>query len=350
MKEQEKELRRAPRVICDLWVTIAGVHDAPVRLLGDISLVGVFFEVDHNVGVPGSLQSLRLETVDRRFSAEVMARIVRTITLDDVSRAEPRFGIAFEFMPDTVARFTALQELVSAVLRELVEEPIELESSDLPHAAIFLPRISRMELEANWPVRIGELVQVVFRTPGAQSRIPFEGRVVASNRISSPKEEPAYAVEVELSPPGVRVASNLPAAASSISESVDLIFNVLVDEAEAKKRERSERKEHLVGLLSRISVTSLFSLFELERVSGEMRLMRGDERLHVYVRDGAIIDAVRSDDVTGRDALRGIMTWRDGAFDFTPMEIDREDRLGLTTTSLLLDLAREHDEAMEESR
>jgi hypothetical protein len=348
LKEQEKELRRAPRVICDLWVTIAGVHHTPVRLIGDISLVGVFFEVDHNVGAAGSLQWLRLETIDRRFTAEVMARIIRSITLDDVAQSEPRFGIAFEFMPDTVARFTALQELVSAVLREVVEEPVELESSDLPHAALFHPRISRMHLETNWPVRIGEIVQVVFRSPATQTRIPFEGQAVSVTRIASPTEETAYAVDVELSGPGVRMASNLPAAASTISESVDLIFNVLLDEAEVKKRERSERKEHLVGLLSRISVTSLFSLFELERVSGEMRLMRGDEKLHVYVRDGAIIDAVRSDDVAGREALRGIMNWQDGAFDFTPMEIERDDRIGLGTTMLLLDLAREHDEAAHE--
>jgi hypothetical protein len=339
------ELRRAPRVICDLWAMIAGVHEAPIRLTGDISLTGIFFELDRDVGAAGSLQWMKLETLDHRFGVEVMARIIRSLRDDDVEEPGPRFGLAFEFMPDTAARFTALQELVSAIVREVPVEPEPLESSDLPRAAVFHPRVSRLTLEANWPVRIGEIVQVVFRSPGTETRIPFEGQVIAVERASGPKDPPAYAVDVELSPPGVRILSKTPSSHSSISESVDIIFNALVEDAESHKKERSERKEHLVGLLSRISVTSLLSLFELERVTGQMRLVGTDQKLTLYVREGEIIDAVTSDGIEGREALRGVLQWQDGSFDFTPMEIDREDRIGMPMTMLLLELARELDES-----
>jgi hypothetical protein len=54
---------------------------------------------------------------------------------------------------------------------------------------------------------------------------------------------------------------------------------------------------------------------------------------------------MRSDSsAIGREALRGITSWREGAFDFTYQDIDRPDRIGRSTTALLLDLAREEDE------
>jgi hypothetical protein len=342
----EQDLRRAPRVVSDLLVHVAGVDDHPVQRRCDVSLTGIFFELDRQVGGAGSVQWMRLATLDRRHTVEIMGRIIRTMSMDDVAQPEARFGIAFEFMPDSSARYNALQELVRAVLRDAAarEAQAAVESRDLPKAAVFHPRISRMHLEANWPVRSGEIVQVVFRSPGTQTRIPFEGQVTAVERTMG-LSSPSFLVEVELSAPGVR-APGSSQSSSSISESVDLIFNVLLDEAgEKKKKEPSQRKEHLVGLLSRINITSLFALFEMERVSGEMRLTHEDKKVYIYVREGAIVDARRTDtNAGGREALRGITSWKEGAFDFTYQDVDRADRIGTSTTALLLDLAREEDE------
>ncbi len=125
---------------------------------------------------------------------------------------------------------------------------------------------------------------------------------------------------------------------------------MLLDSGDPEEPPRPSRKEHLVGLLSRIGIASLFSLFDLERVSGEMRLALGDRRIRVYVRDGRVIDAVRAgSNGTAREALRGVIEAKDGTFDFTPMDIDRPDRIGLSTTGLLLELAREHDEGSDDS-
>ncbi len=219
---QGMELRRAPRVSCDLWVAISGVDAAPVRRRGDISLTGLFIEVDRPVGVAGSLQWLKLWSPDQRFSAEVMGRIIRSITLDDVMDIEPRLGVAFDFMPDSAARFTALQNLVGAILHQQASlSTEEVESRDLPRAAVFLPKISRMRVEANWPVRIGEIVQVVFRSPGTHTRIPFEGQVVAVERTAVPAGPPSYHVDVSLSPAGQRSEAEASGAQTSISDSVD---------------------------------------------------------------------------------------------------------------------------------
>jgi hypothetical protein len=325
---------------------VAGVDTAPVERHGDISLTGIFFELEREVGAAGSVQWLRLTSLDRRHTVEVLARVIRSITLDDLAQPEPRFGVAFEFMPDSAERFASLQNLVGSLLHQAATEQAaaEIDTHDLPRAAVFHPRITRMYLEANWPVRTGEIVQVVFRSPGTKTRIPFEGQVVAVQRAATAPGTSAYDVEVELRPPGVRAGSQ--STHGTISESVDLIFNVLLDEASEKRKSPASRKEHLVGLLSRISITSLLSLFDLERVSGHLRVKRGDQRIHIYVREGQIVDAVRDGSTAlARDVLRSVVMSREGTFDFTPQEIDRPDRIGLGTTALMLELAREHDES-----
>jgi hypothetical protein len=103
---------------------------------------------------------MRLSTMDRRATVEIMGRIIRSISMDDVAQPGARFGVAFEFMPDSSARYSALQELMRAVLKEAAasEARASLESRDLPKAAVFHPRINRMSLEANWPVRLNEIV------------------------------------------------------------------------------------------------------------------------------------------------------------------------------------------------
>jgi len=67
----------------------------------------------------------------------------------------------------------------------------------------------------------------------------------------------------------------------------------------------------------------------------------------VFVREGAIIDLEprQSSEVTARDTASRVFRWEVGSFEFEVGPVEREDKIGMSITALLLDLARESDEA-----
>lgn len=363
---------------------VAGVDVESELRRGDLSATGIYFELDEPCGVVGSVQRLRLESPDRQCQVVVMARIVRIIMIDDVERETLRSGIAMEFMAETLEKYAALQGLVDHALRMSRAE----QSADLAHRAsasaalraaspggtaahaaaqglglseaavrsppAFQHRVKRMTLETTWPVKLGEAVQLVFRSAGTRSRIPFEG-VVRDVRDApcSSAADVRYVVDVQLQPPGTRLPSFRQYSATeqpSITDSVDLIFADILGQgaqAAANGERRRPRREHLVGVLSRIRLSSLLMLFEMERTSGEMRVSGADgDRVHLFLSAGQIVDV----ETDGRarpawELLREVLRWKDGTFDFSMGNVDRPDRIGISTAALLLDFARLDDEA-----
>jgi len=192
------------------------------------------------------------------------------------------------------------------------------------------------------PARSGEMLQIYFRSQ--LSRPPVKGRVI---EVTRPQSDGPYRLEIELvdkvsERPGMRSSvGRRNGSRSSIAEAVDLLFRDLIAEPTP-----AEQVEHLQGLLSRIQLPSLLSLFELERLSGELKLDRKGERARIFIRDGALVDIeIPREDRQPREALAALLGWEDGWFEFRVGSVDREDRVQTPTTALLLQLAREQDEA-----
>ncbi len=58
IKSPPAERRFGARVRAALWITVRGLHHEPRLVTGDVSLSGVFFEVDHSLGKVGSILAL----------------------------------------------------------------------------------------------------------------------------------------------------------------------------------------------------------------------------------------------------------------------------------------------------
>jgi CheY-like chemotaxis protein len=104
----------------------------------------------------------------------------------------------------------------------------------------------------------------------------------------------------------------------------------------------------LVGDLAQVGLSTLLVLIEMERKTGVLNVTAADGRSgKLAVRDGKVIDA-RIDNAekpSGADAVYLMLTWTEGKFELTARKVEMEDRIGVSTTHLLMEGARLMDEA-----
>jgi len=104
------------------------------------------------------------------------------------------------------------------------------------------------------------------------------------------------------------------------------------------------------GNLEQLGVSSLLVIVEMERKSGILRLERIGATGRLFCRDGRVIAARLDGDRAppeakkGADAVYHLLTWADGRFDFSAVDVDMEDEVQSTTTHLLMEGARLIDE------
>jgi len=111
----------------------------------------------------------------------------------------------------------------------------------------------------------------------------------------------------------------------------------------------------LEGALGEISLATVLSIFDLERRSGILTLYRGprlDTLGQVLVREGRVVGAWvwTRRPLSGREAFRELLDWREGRFGFRPGVVEAEDQLGGSTAHLLLEAARCFDEGGRAAR
>jgi DNA-binding response OmpR family regulator len=103
------------------------------------------------------------------------------------------------------------------------------------------------------------------------------------------------------------------------------------------------------GDLSKVPLASLLQLAELERRTAMLQLLRPGESAIVHVRDGAV---VRIDLAEAHDRLEGmarlfhLLDWTEGRFELTTSAAAVEETLDLRTSFVLLEYARQYDEAL----
>jgi uncharacterized protein (TIGR02266 family) len=103
----------------------------------------------------------------------------------------------------------------------------------------------------------------------------------------------------------------------------------------------------LRGDLSQVALGSVLSLAEMERRTGSLLLLRGDETITLLLREGAV---VRIDLPEKYAAKRGIdrffhaLSWTTGQFELSAAEVEVEDEVQLPSSYVLLEHARRQDE------
>lgn len=107
-----------------------------------------------------------------------------------------------------------------------------------------------------------------------------------------------------------------------------------------------QRRAAVAGSLADIGVPGLLTVLDLERKTGDLVLERASAVARLRLKDGKVFRAT----LLGGGAIRGVdcvcevMAWQDGRFEFVPCPVDGPDEIQLTTTALLIEAARRHDE------
>ncbi len=356
-------MRRAPRFKVHLRVQISGVDTVPIGRSGDISISGLFLDIDRDVGPIGSMQRLLLSTDDGREEICVLARVVRVAAIEDFWRGRSVAGIAFQFLfveetcedaPHKTARPANESMAIQGLLRRLVERSsakqvvpmrnfrgtLRTPTGEQPTALSGLsPR--GMALETDYAVAEGEVIRIDLPSHAGDTRIAFEGHVVECVPVAQVKGGPQrYRVVVRFED----LASNAPRSVAG--DSMDDAFNALLDAfVSLPPPSTDERSRHLSGELSRISFVSVLTLCQIERLTGVLHLASGTSAVRAYLRDGELIDAVIDGrDVPPRAALFEVLGWKEGTFEVAFDDVAREDVLQIGTAGILIDLARQIDE------
>ena len=101
------------------------------------------------------------------------------------------------------------------------------------------------------------------------------------------------------------------------------------------------------GALEQLGLSSLLVMVEMERKSGILVLRRQTRAARIFIKQGKVIAArIDKEALKGPDAIYELLTWPDGHFDFTALDIDMDDEMkGMSTQYLLMEGARLIDEA-----
>ena len=361
------ESRRSARTAGRFWVAVEGVDTELVPRRGDISATGIFFETQFEIGDAGTVQWLHISSWDRAFAVTVMAHVVRSVTLADVHR-EIR-GVALEFMPESDVAAASICELARYILESPQGAAPAPEMSPRVSAragaggaqatSVSLNKLSvqTLLLETDWTVPVGEAVRVEIIARGVRRPIRVEGTAVSvlpAMQGSGKRFRIAVHVNSEVEGPLRRFSSiampavrpgerGLPGSGPQPQPVPAGPLNHLLS-ALIQPPETPPERRHLTGLLSRIPFTTLCSLIELERLSGDLTIRRGESTSRLFLRDGRFVD-VEPYTTDPRSELAKLLECRDGSFELDVAPVERVDRIGTTMTQLLLDLACAADEA-----
>jgi len=117
----------------------------------------------------------------------------------------------------------------------------------------------------------------------------------------------------------------------------------LLARAERARTEATDLQE-LEGSLAQLGLPDLLQTLAANRRTGRVTLRRGSERGEVDLVDGRPVDA-RAAAVQGEKALFRLLGWHDGTFSLQQGPPSAQGRIGRATDELLLDWARQLDEA-----
>ncbi len=115
---------------------------------------------------------------------------------------------------------------------------------------------------------------------------------------------------------------------------------------------REPRGPGIRGNLDQLGLSSLLIVLEMERKSGVLLLSRTvPDKLvgRVFLRAGRVARALLEGAMVLRNhaAIYEMLTWIDGTFEFTALDVEMDDEVKTSTTQLLMEGARRIDEAEE---
>lgn len=121
-----------------------------------------------------------------------------------------------------------------------------------------------------------------------------------------------------------------------------------VKELRQRAQQQLKREPTNVGLkgdLFHLGVSSVLALLEMEKKSGVL-VVQGEKRARVFVQQGRVLAATIDGQTAPKDAeaIFQMLTWNQGEFQFSYLDVEMEDQVKASTTHLLMEGARRIDE------
>jgi CheY-like chemotaxis protein len=103
----------------------------------------------------------------------------------------------------------------------------------------------------------------------------------------------------------------------------------------------------VAGALDQLGLSALLVMLDMEKKSGVLVLQRRGETVRIFLRQGHVVRAAvdGKQDPRGADVVFYALTWPDGKFEFSALDVDMDDEIKSSTTHLLMEGARLLDEA-----
>lgn len=347
------------RIGGDFQVRIIGLDELSVRRRGNISVTGVYFEVEDYAADPGTVERLELSSTDELRKVVCLACLARVVSVADLWESSRVCGVAFQFLPGDEDVRQNILGLVSHVARQrllgdevLLEQlgldaAINIGTGEQRTARVQTVRSTSLVLETEWPVERGARVGLAIEPPEGAQMVQIQGVVDESRAVTSDTGQSRYRIQVALHnpvplDPGGEPESGDPRGATLDDAFASLLDNLLKPDA---VQPSVARAPHIEGDLGRVAIASVLSLLEFEKMSGSLRLLRDGQKAILFVKEGRVLDAELEDaDDKPLEVLETVVQWERGSFRFLVEEVDRADLLRMTTTALVLDALREVDE------
>ncbi len=348
--EEISQRRCGARIQTNLWIAMDDVLDEPRLVEGDISVSGVFVNLDVSPGPVGSIVKLTMATEDRAAEVEVMGHLVRVSRCDDLYQGELVTGLAFGFLPRSADQREALEAFIRAVYtrHESLEVNLGMAARAgtpprrMRDALVHILTLDGVSLETDWAAKPGEPMHVEVTSPTSHTVIGMEGEVVACRRSTYGDGTPRFSIQVRFS-----ATDALLGDADDLEASLDQAMEQMLEEVAIPSEDarQATAPRHMRGMLGQVGLASLLSFLEIERRSCHLLVGDPDARATLMVRDGDIVDVKSPGGGDPREVLDELLDREQGDFEVVFQPVEGEDVLGVSTTSLLLDAARRQDEA-----
>jgi len=309
------------------WTKFMGIDEEPLLRPGNLSSTGLYIEMEHRIGIVGTLQWLQLTTSEKSMSLHVMVRVARMLDIEDLMRGRLQ-GVGLEFMPhdqetrQTLGRLirTEIEEQLRCEMDVGVEHRCDVEldkkAGQREQATVHSLHVDRMLIDARSPLDVGEEIQFEIKPRAADTAVPFLGEVAKVTPRPAVKGQERYRIEVRIIP---HQAQEEPDADHSalLKSSLDRLFDDLL--AESPEPAAPLPRDHLFGSLDQVNMASLMALLEVESLTGELMLCQGEEVGRIQLKQGNIVDVERegqSKVTPPQVILAELLAWQGGEFEF----------------------------------
>jgi CheY-like chemotaxis protein len=110
------------------------------------------------------------------------------------------------------------------------------------------------------------------------------------------------------------------------------------------------RRENQIGFrgIQSKSLVDILQFESLSQTSGVLKVINGVLEGRIWLQTGSVIDS-ETQELTGEDAFKSILSWHTGSFEMLPPDESRERRIFSSCQALLLETAQAMDEARDVS-